>query len=40
MQYKLFKMIDRKIKNLIEAQLGTNKAIIIMGARQVGKSTL
>lgn len=33
-------MIERKIKNSIESQLGSNKAIIIMGARQVGKSTL
>ncbi len=33
-------MIDRKIKNLIKNQLGSNKAVIIMGARQVGKSTL
>lgn len=40
MQYKFYRMIDRKIKNLITAQLGSNKAIIIMGARQVGKSTL
>ena len=33
-------MIERKIKKSIESLLGSNKAIIIMGARQVGKSTL
>ncbi|MDD6778356.1 MAG: AAA family ATPase, partial [Bacteroidales bacterium] len=33
-------MIDRKIKQHILPLLGSNKAILIMGARQVGKSTL
>lgn len=33
-------MIDRSIKDKILPLLGGNKAIIIMGARQVGKSTL
>lgn len=33
-------MINRLLKNVIKNQLGKNKAIIILGARQVGKSTL
>lgn len=33
-------MITRQIENNIQSLLGGNKAIIIMGARQVGKSTL
>jgi hypothetical protein len=33
-------MIERQIKNQIEKLLGGKKAIVIMGARQVGKSTL
>lgn len=33
-------MIARQLKPQIEAQLGSGKAIILLGARQVGKSTL
>lgn len=33
-------MIERQLRPAIEALLGSGKAIIIMGARQVGKSTL
>lgn len=33
-------MIKRELENAINALLGTQKAIFIMGARQVGKSTL
>ena len=33
-------MIQRTIEKQIEELLGTQKAIVIMGARQVGKSTL
>lgn len=33
-------MIDRLQKPLIDSLLGSNKAIIMLGARQVGKSTL
>lgn len=33
-------MINREIQPKIEQLLGGNKAITIMGARQVGKSTL
>ena len=33
-------MIERVLKTRIEKLLGGNKAVIIMGARQVGKSTL
>ena len=33
-------MIARRLKDSIELLLGGKKAIIIMGARQVGKSTL
>ncbi|MDE6009665.1 MAG: ATP-binding protein [Muribaculaceae bacterium] len=32
--------IDRELYPIIEKQIGTNKVILIMGARQVGKSTL
>ena len=33
-------MIDRKLKKIVEDKLFTGKAIIILGARQVGKTTL
>jgi len=33
-------MIERSLKQLIEANLNTGKAIIILGARQTGKTTL
>lgn len=33
-------MIERIQKKIIESMLGNGKAIMIMGARQVGKSTL
>lgn len=33
-------MIDRILKNSVTSLLGNNRAIVIMGARQVGKSTL
>lgn len=33
-------MITRELKKSIQSQLGSGKAIILMGARQVGKSTL
>jgi len=33
-------MIHRKLENIIKAKLGKKKAIIVMGARQVGKTTL
>ena len=33
-------MIQRKLENIIKSRLDKNKAIIIMGARQVGKTTL
>ncbi|MBD5372114.1 MAG: ATP-binding protein [Bacteroides sp.] len=33
-------MITRQLQQIIEPQIGNKKAIIIMGARQVGKSTL
>lgn len=33
-------MIQRAIQSQLESMLGTHKALIIMGARQVGKSTL
>ncbi len=33
-------MIHRKLEDRIKSQLGSNKAIVIIGARQVGKSTL
>ena len=33
-------MVERHIQSSIQSQLGGGKAIIIMGARQVGKSTL
>lgn len=33
-------MIDRILESRIRAKLSTGKAIILMGARQVGKTTL
>jgi predicted AAA+ superfamily ATPase len=33
-------MINRRLNKLITSILNTRKAIIIIGARQVGKSTL
>ncbi|MCL2511596.1 MAG: AAA family ATPase, partial [Bacteroidales bacterium] len=33
-------MIERLIEKQIKRKIGTGKAIIIMGARQVGKTTL
>ena len=33
-------MIQRILEDKIKNLLGTHKAIIVMGARQVGKSTL
>ena len=33
-------MITRSIEEIIQSLLGKGKAIVIMGARQVGKSTL
>jgi len=33
-------MIERQLQEQIEKHLGSDKAIIIIGARQVGKSTL
>ncbi len=33
-------MIKRQLKAVIEPQIGSHKVLIIMGARQVGKSTL
>ena len=33
-------MIKRELESAIEPIIGTKKAIIVMGARQVGKSTL
>ena len=33
-------MIERALEGLIRAKLGTGKAVIVMGARQVGKTTL
>ena len=33
-------MIERLLKNLIEKRLYRNKAIIVIGPRQVGKTTL
>jgi len=33
-------MIDRKLKKIVEEKLYSGKAIIILGARQVGKTTL
>jgi predicted AAA+ superfamily ATPase len=33
-------VIPRTLEGVIKARLGTGKAIIIMGARQVGKTTL
>lgn len=33
-------MIEREQKAAIERQIGGDKAIVIYGARQVGKSTL
>ena len=32
-------MIKRKLKNLIKSKLNKGKAIILIGARQVGKTT-
>ena len=32
--------INRELQSIIEKQIGTNKVILVMGARQVGKSTL
>ncbi|MCF6268722.1 MAG: AAA family ATPase [Melioribacteraceae bacterium] len=33
-------MIKRKLKNIVESKLHKGKAIILIGARQVGKTTL
>ena len=33
-------MIKRKLENLIKSKLNKGKAIILIGARQVGKTTL
>jgi predicted AAA+ superfamily ATPase len=33
-------VIPRTLEGVIKARLGTGKAIFIMGARQVGKTTL
>ena len=33
-------MIERSLEKMIRAKLKTGKAIILMGARQVGKTTL
>jgi len=33
-------MTERQVENLIRRKIGTGKAIIVMGARQVGKTTL
>ncbi|MDR2619618.1 MAG: ATP-binding protein [Propionibacteriaceae bacterium] len=33
-------MIERKLAELIKERLGTGKAIVVLGARQVGKTTL
>jgi len=33
-------MYSRTIKNIIEKKIGSRKAIIVIGARQVGKTTL
>ena len=33
-------MIERTQESAIKSLIGSNKAIILMGARQVGKSTL
>lgn len=33
-------MIERTLENTVKSLLGTHKAIVLMGARQVGKSTL
>ena len=33
-------MIKRELENIIEAKLNKGKAIILVGARQVGKTTL
>ena len=37
---KFIIMIHRKLENIIKSKLGKKKAIIVMGARQVGKTTL
>ena len=37
---KKYKMIERKLKNIVESRLFQKKAIIIVGPRQVGKTTL
>jgi len=37
---KLMAMIQRKLENIIRSKLGKNKAVILLGARQVGKTTL
>ena len=34
------KMIERKLKTVISQRLNTEKVIIVLGARQVGKTTL
>jgi len=33
-------MVERVLKKIIEGQLGKGKAIVLLGARQVGKTTL
>jgi len=33
-------MIERKIKEILKSKEGTNKALIVLGARQTGKTTL
>ena len=33
-------MIKRKLQDIINKKLNTGKAIVILGARQVGKTTL
>ena len=33
-------MIERQLKNIIEQKIGDGKAIIVLGPRQTGKTTL
>jgi len=40
MRYTCLTMIERMLVKIIKEKLGAEKAIVLMGARQVGKTTL